>query len=169
MRLISGGHVNSERRDSPRASSGLRSEDVLTRPARGPDQVLRYGDGADHVADLYLPPTDALRGAASGGNGPFILFFHGGFWRAQYDRAHTRPLAQALAAAGFVVCSAEYRRPGAATAPSSGWPSTFDDVAAAVARLPTLAAEAAAGLVDPARPAAASAARVGSRSTAAAR
>jgi acetyl esterase/lipase len=152
MRLISGGHVNNKKRDSPRASSLAGSEDVLTRPARGPDRVLRYGDGTDHVADLYLPPTDALRGTASGGNGPFILFFHGGFWRAQYDRAHARPLAQALAAAGFVVCSAEYRRPGAAIAPSSGWPSTFDDVAAAVDRLPALVAEAAGGLVGPARP-----------------
>jgi acetyl esterase/lipase len=126
------------------------SEGVLTRPAREPDLVLRYGAGADQVADVYLPPRGVRPGAASGGNGPFLLFFHGGFWRAQYDRAHTGPLAQAVAAAGFVVCTAEYRRPGA-VAPGGGWPGTFDDVAAAVDRLPALVAEAAGGLVDPAR------------------
>jgi acetyl esterase/lipase len=120
---------------------------------RGPDLVLRYGASSDHVGDVYLPLRGVGSGAASGGNAPFLLFFHGGFWRAQYDRAHTGPLAQAVAAAGFVVCTVEYRRPGAVV-PGGGWPGTFDDVAAAVDRLPALVTEAAGELgvvVDPAK------------------
>ncbi len=73
---------------------------------------------------------------------------HGGFWRAAYDRAHTGPLATALAAAGFAACTPEFRRTGQA---GGGWPGTFDDVAAAVDVLPGLVSEAAEGRVDPAR------------------
>jgi acetyl esterase/lipase len=67
-----------------------------------------------------------------------LIFLHGGFWRAEYDRAHVAPLAQALADAGYVVASPEYRRTGG----GGGWPETFDDVRAAVARVPGLIAEA---------------------------
>ena len=71
---------------------------------------------------------------------PLVLFLHGGFWRAAYDRSHTGPLATALAAAGFAVCTPEYRRTGQR---GGGWPGTFDDVAAAVDRLPSLVRDAA--------------------------
>jgi acetyl esterase/lipase len=102
---------------------------VLTRPAPPPDQVLRYGPGADQVADLRF-------GMGQAGRAPvLILLLHGGFWRAAYDRAHLGPLAAALAAENFVVCTPEYRRTGQ---PGGGWPGTFDDVAAAVDRLPEL-------------------------------
>jgi acetyl esterase/lipase len=73
---------------------------------------------------------------------------HGGFWRAEYGRGHTAPLAEALARSGFAVCAPEYRRVGQ---DGGGWPGTFDDVAAAVDRLPELAEEATGGLVDPER------------------
>jgi acetyl esterase/lipase len=69
-----------------------------------------------------------------------VLFLHGGFWRAAYDRTHTGPLAAALAGAGFAVCTPEFRRTGQ---PDGGWRGTFDDVAAAVDRLPALVREAA--------------------------
>jgi acetyl esterase/lipase len=69
-----------------------------------------------------------------------VLFLHGGFWRAAYDRAHTGPLAAALAAEGFAVCTPEFRRTGQ---PGGGWPGTFDDIAAAVDRLPGLVRDAA--------------------------
>jgi len=74
-----------------------------------------------------------------------VLFFHGGFWRAAYDRRHTGPLAAALVAEGFAVCAPEYRRTGQ---PDGGWPGTFDDAAAAADVLPGLAAAAADGLID---------------------
>ncbi len=133
--------MNSERR----AGVGSRAAaDVLTRPARPPDLVIRYGKGADQVADVHLPPMAAGERAGTGGRVLLTIFLHGGFWRAEYGREHTRPLAEALAAAGFVVCAPEYRRTGQ---PGGGWPGMFDDVAAAVDRLPALIAEATDGLV----------------------
>jgi len=66
-----------------------------------------------------------------------VLFFHGGFWRQEYDRTHTGPLAVALAALGYVVVTPEYRRTGGA----GGWPATLDDVSLAVCRLPGLVRE----------------------------
>jgi acetyl esterase/lipase len=77
-----------------------------------------------------------------------VIFLHGGFWRAAYDRAHTGPLAEALAAEGFAVCAPEFRRTGE---PGGGWPGTFDDVAAAVDALPAMVADAAGGRANPAR------------------
>jgi acetyl esterase/lipase len=100
--------------------------DVLTRPAPPPDVVLRYGDHPDHVIDLRLPAAQA---------GPLVIFLHGGFWRAAYDRAHTGPLAADLAARGYPVACPEYRRVGQ---PGGGWPGTLDDVEAALAALPGL-------------------------------
>lgn len=71
---------------------------------------------------------------------PLVLFLHGGFWRAAYDRTHTGPLATALATAGFAVCTPEFRRTGQ---PGGGWPGTFDDVAASVDLLPAVVRDAA--------------------------
>jgi acetyl esterase/lipase len=106
---------------------------VLTRPAPPPDLVLRYGPSPDQVADLRLP---AGVGAEVAGQAPvLVLLLHGGFWRAAYDRTHLGPLAAALAAEDFVVCTPEFRRTGQ---PGGGWPGTFDDVAAAVDGLPGL-------------------------------
>jgi acetyl esterase/lipase len=97
--------------------------DVLTRPAARPDAVLRYGDHADHLLDVHLPNDRAPA--------PVLFLVHGGFWRQGFDRVHTRPLAQALAAAGWAVVTPEYRRTGG----DGGWPATFDDVATAYRRL----------------------------------
>jgi acetyl esterase/lipase len=113
-------------------------DDVLTRPAPPPDLVIRYGAGPEHVADVRLPPR---RPGAMAPPAPLVIFLHGGFWRARYDRAHTGPMATALAAAGYAVCVPEFRRTGQ---PGGGWPGTFEDVAAAVDWSPALVREAAA-------------------------
>ncbi|HEY2576430.1 MAG TPA: alpha/beta hydrolase, partial [Streptosporangiaceae bacterium] len=109
------------------------SRAVLSRPAPPPDVTLRYGPADDHIADLRLPPTTGTSPA------PLILFLHGGFWRAEYDRTHTGSLTSALASAGYIVCTPEFRRTGQ---PGGGWPGTVDDVALTVDTLPTLVAEA---------------------------
>jgi acetyl esterase/lipase len=121
----------------------LTSGDVLSRPAPPPDLVISYGPGAEHVADVRLPPRigGAPHGAeAAGPPAPLVLFLHGGFWREAFDRTHTGPLATALASAGFAVCVPEFRRTGQR---GGGWPGTFDDVAAAVDTLPDLVRKAA--------------------------
>ena len=95
-----------------------------------PDAVLRYAEHEDGVIDLHLPATRAT------GPTPVLLLIHGGFWKTAYDRRHTRPMARALARAGFVVASPEYRRVGPGG--SGGWPTTADDVRRAADALPTL-------------------------------
>jgi acetyl esterase/lipase len=78
------------------------------------------------VASVWWPRHRDKRTATT------VLFLHGGFWRAAWDRTHVSPLAVALAEAGFAVCAAEFRRAGG----GGGWPATFDDIAAAVDTLP---------------------------------
>ena len=98
--------------------------EVLTRQSPPPPAQVRYGDGVDQVADAW-----------PAGDGPGVLFLHGGFWRAEYDRVHVRPLARALHAEGYRVASLEFARTGA---PGGGWPGTFDDVRRAVTTVPAL-------------------------------
>jgi acetyl esterase/lipase len=103
------------------------SRSVLDRSAPAPDFTVAYGPEPDHIIDVRLPPT--------AGPAPLVIFLHGGFWRHEYDRAHVGPLATALARAGFVVATPEYRRTGA---PGGGWPGTLDDVRVAVQAAPGL-------------------------------
>ena len=102
--------------------------EVLTRPAREPDTTLRYGNLPEHVIDVHLPDRH--------GPAPVVVLLHGGYWREAFDRTHTRPLAEALAEEGFAVVTPEYRRVGG----GGGWPTTFDDVRAALAHLKELTA-----------------------------
>jgi acetyl esterase/lipase len=105
---------------------------VLTRPAPPPDLTVRYGDHPDHVADLRFP-------VSGGPVQPLVVVIHGGFWRREYDRSHTGPLAADLAARGYPVAQLEYRR---ADQDGGGWPGTFSDIAAGLTMLPGLVAEA---------------------------
>ena len=73
---------------------------ILSRKARPPDRLLRYGDHADQVIDIWHGENYR----------PVVIFVHGGFWRPGYDRLHARPLGEALAADGWPVASIEYRR-----------------------------------------------------------
>lgn len=102
-------------------------DDVMTRPAEPPDAVVRYASHDDGLVDVHLPAQLAEPR-------PLVVYVHGGFWRQQWDRRHGRPLANALAGLGYVVTLPEYRRVGGA----GGWPTTCEDVDAALAALPTL-------------------------------
>jgi acetyl esterase/lipase len=100
---------------------------VLTRPARAPDEVVTYGADPDNLADIRF-------GSGQPERRPLVLIVHGGFWRPQYDRAHTGPMAEAISAAGWTVASAEYRRvPGEPD-------KTLSDVTNALTKLPALVA-----------------------------
>ncbi|MCF6469942.1 alpha/beta hydrolase [Nonomuraea sp. MG754425] len=89
--------------------------ELLSRSVRSHDRRIVYGPHPDQVIDVY------------DGAGPLIVLLHGGYWRAEHDRTHTRPMAAALAGEGYTVCLPEYRRAGQE---GGGWPGTFDDVAA---------------------------------------
>jgi acetyl esterase/lipase len=120
----------------PVADSG----DVLSRRAPAPHLTLRYGDLPDQVADVRLPSGDGPR--------PLLVIVHGGFWKAEFDRAHAGPQSVGLADAGYVVATVDYRRVGQ---PGGGWPGTFDDVAALTDAVPTLVAAALPDRVDTTR------------------
>lgn len=92
-----------------------------------PDATVRYADHDDAVIDLHLPEEPAHR---------VVVLIHGGFWKAEYDRRHTREMARALADTGHLVATPEYRRVRA----GGGWPVTAQDVHRAVSRLPELLA-----------------------------
>jgi acetyl esterase/lipase len=93
-----------------------------------PDAVLRYAAHDAGLVDVHVQEDDGPR--------PLVVLLHGGFWREAFDRVHTRPMATALKDLGLVVVTPEYRRVGGA----GGWPTTADDVDAAVAAIPDLLA-----------------------------
>lgn len=103
--------------------SVMEDDSVLSRPAPLPDRVIAYGPGEGDVAEVRFGGPEAERR-------PLVILVHGGFWRPAYDRVHTRPLSQALAAAGWTVVTPEYRRiPGDPQA-------TLHDVRLALETLP---------------------------------
>lgn len=69
--------------------------------------------------DLYQP-TDNTKAH------PLVLLIHGGGWRSG-DRSHQVPMAQALAAAGFVAVAVEYRLSREAL-----YPAAIDDLQQAI-------------------------------------
>jgi acetyl esterase/lipase len=91
------------------------------------DLTLRYGPDPEHLVDVRLPSVDGPR--------PVVVVVHGGFWKSEWDRAHTADQSDALAAAGFLVATVEYRRVGQ---PGGGWTGTFDDIALVLDMLPEL-------------------------------
>jgi acetyl esterase/lipase len=96
--------------------------DVVDRRAPAPARTTAYGPDPAQVYDVRLP-----RGAQRRVG---VVVVHGGFWRAEYDRAHAGSQAQAFAEAGYPTAVLEYRRTGM---PGGGWPGTGEDIAAGVA------------------------------------
>lgn len=94
---------------------------VLDERAGAPTRTMSYGPDPSQVYDVRLPQR-VIRNLT-------VVVIHGGFWRAEYDRAHASRQTQAFADAGFATAAIEYRRPGM---PGGGWPGTSEDVLAAV-------------------------------------
>jgi acetyl esterase/lipase len=91
---------------------------------------IAYGPGEFQFGELRLPDEGAPC--------PVAIVIHGGFWRAKYDLTYIRPVCDALTAAGLATWNIEYRRIGH---DGGGWPGTFEDVAAAVDYLASIATQ----------------------------
>ena len=78
-------------------------ERLLDEGSRLGSATAAYGEGPDRVVEVH--------GSAGA---PTLVVVHGGYFRPAVDRTHARPQARALAAHGWRVVLAEYRRvPGA--------------------------------------------------------
>lgn len=104
--------------------------DILSRPVLSADHRIRYGPGRYQFGDLWIP--EARRGSLL----PLVVFFHGGWWKSEYDLGYAGHLCAALKKEGIASWSVEYRRVGDT---GGGWPGTFQDVAAGFGFVVTLA------------------------------
>jgi acetyl esterase/lipase len=64
--------------------------------------IVAYGEDPAQIIEVS-PGRDA-------GQRPLVIIIHGGFWRPDIDRVHARPMADAIAAAGWTVALPEYSR-----------------------------------------------------------
>lgn len=103
----------------------------------GREVRVSYGGHADAYGELWLPSVPGGQPA------PVVVLVHGGFWRDGFLLDLMDPLIPSLLERGYAVWNIEYRRVGA----GGGYPSTFDDVAAAVDQLAVLP-EPSAALID---------------------
>ena len=108
----------------PPVAPGVSFDAVLALPVGQPAERLSYGASPQQFAELWLPAGDTAA--------PVVVFIHGGCWLNAFGIDHSRPLATALAQAGYAVLSLEYRRLGD---PGGGWPGSLDDVRASLALL----------------------------------
>ncbi|HEY2221994.1 alpha/beta hydrolase [Actinomycetospora sp.] len=101
------------------------------RPGTPEPRRLSYGPDPSQYAMLHLPPGGPSDGGgARGGEGPLpvVVVLHGGYWRAEYGLELGTPLAVDLTNNDVAALNVEYRRVGS----GGGFPTTLDDVAAAV-------------------------------------
>ena len=104
--------------------------DILSRPIPSADHRIPYGSGPCQFGDLWLPQP---RGP---GLLPLVVFFHGGWWKSEYDLGYAGHLCAALKKEGIATWSVEYRSVGET---GGGWPATFQDAAAGFDYAATLA------------------------------
>jgi len=104
---------------------------VAANPAGSAEPVrLDYGDHSDAFGELWLPElSDGSLPV------PVVVLVHGGFWRDGFFLDLMNPLVSSLLEREYAVWNIEYRRVGA----GGGYPSTFEDVAAATDHLAEIA------------------------------
>jgi len=91
-------------------------------------QVVRYGREPDQFGELWRAPGPSPQAV--------VVLIHGGYWRARYRLDLMHALAGDLRSRGYTVWNLEYRRIGVS---GGGWPGTFDDIAAGIDMLWSLA------------------------------
>ena len=102
---------------------------LLEKPRATADHHIAYGSDPLQFGELWLPQGR--------GRHPVIVLIHGGCWRADLPGTELMDyMAADLRERGYAVWNLEYRRIGH---PGGGYPGTFQDIAAGMDRLRTLA------------------------------
>ncbi|MGV9827200.1 alpha/beta fold hydrolase [Gordonia sp. NPDC003429] len=102
-----------------------------------------HPDPRQNWMDVYLPHRkDTEHGdnhqsdtPQQNGTLPLVILIHGGSWQAKIGANSFATFARRLAERDLAVVNIEYRRVGN----GGGWPTTFDDVAAAMDAMPQVA------------------------------
>lgn len=93
------------------------------------DARIQYGTDPLQFGDLRLPKESGLH--------PVVIVIHGGCWVSKFaDSKNSAAISDALRDEGVATWNIEYRR---TDNPGGGWPGTFQDIAAAVDILPSIA------------------------------
>lgn len=103
------------------AAALLTWPDLLNRSRPAPDHVIRYGDDAAQVVDLYLP--------AGAGPHRTVVMIHGGCWSQPWDRTLMNWISGDLRRRGIAVWNIDYRTLGEGQ--QTIYPMLFADVAKA--------------------------------------
>lgn len=103
------------------AACGTRAPERPAAPQQTGPKRVAYGSDPSQFGEYTAPGGS---GVARG----LVVVIHGGYWRSGFGLELGRPLAAALAAAGWAAWNIEYRRVGN----GGGWTSTFDDAALAM-------------------------------------
>ena len=92
---------------------------------------INYGNEPSQFGFLSVPDSPRLKIAV-------VVLIHGGFWLSSYGAELMSPLASDLVARGYAAWNIEYRRVGER---GGGYPGTLTDVAAAIDKLGSIAAD----------------------------
>lgn len=103
---------------------------ILSRPVPVAEHRIPYGAGPYQFGDLWIPQTQTRTLL------PVVVFFHGGWWKSEYDLGYAGHLCSAMKNEGIASWSVEYRRLGET---GGGWPATFQDAAVGFDFVATLA------------------------------
>ncbi len=90
--------------------SNVNFDQVISLPFTASDRTIVYGDDPLQFGEVWSPVGTAPRG--------LIIFVHGGCWLNEFDLQYSYAMSTALAQAGYLVWSLEYRRTGDA---GGGW------------------------------------------------
>ena len=67
--------------------------DVLSQPVLTADHRIHYGAGPNQFGDLWLPQKQ--------GRYPLVVFYHGGWWKSEYDLGYAGYVCAALKKEGI--------------------------------------------------------------------
>lgn len=118
--------------------------DVSQLHSKDADARIQYGDDSLQFGDLRLPKksekpekSENFEKSENSEKYPVAIIIHGGCWVSKFaDLKNTAALSDALRDEGIATWNIEYRRIDNS---GGGWPGTFQDIAAAVDILPSIA------------------------------